>query len=162
MSVLTISLHTRWQALVPRERAGVQLAALLVALALLWWLLLAPAWQTLRTADLQRRALDLQVQQMRALQAQAQALKSAPPLTGSEAARALEAAVKQRLGASAQLNVVGERASVTLKGASPEALAQWLAQVRVNAHALPLESHLVRSGDAGGTKWDGTVVLRLP
>ena len=41
---------------------------------------------------------------------------------------------------------------------SPDALAQWLVQARLNARALPSEARLVRS--AAGT-WDGTLVLNL-
>ena len=50
-------LRTRWVGLAPRERALVGGAAALVALALLWWVALAPALATLRSADVQHRAL---------------------------------------------------------------------------------------------------------
>ena len=155
-------LRERWQGLAPRERLAMQLAAGLVGLALSWWLLIAPALQTLRLAATLGTELDLQLQQMRGLQLQAQALQAAPPLGTGEALRALEASVKQSLGATAQLNALGERASVSVKGISPERLAQWLAQARVNAHALPVEAHLTRSNEPGAVKWDGSIVLRLP
>jgi general secretion pathway protein M len=156
------SLRLRWQSLAPRERLSISLASAVVALALFWWLLISPALTTLRSAEQQRTQLDQQLQQMRSLQAQAKALQNSPKVNTSDALRALEASVKQRLGATAQLNVVGDRASVTLKAASPDALAQWLSQARVNAHALPVEAHLVQSPEAGASKWSGTVVLHLP
>ena len=56
------------------------------------------------------------------------------------------------------MTVMGERVTVTLKGVSADALAQWLVQARLNARALPSEAHWVRSGP--GT-WDGTLVLNL-
>jgi general secretion pathway protein M len=62
------------------------------------------------------------------------------------------------LGNTAQLVQVGERATVTFKGASADAVAQWLAQVRLNARSIPSEARLVRS--AAGT-WDGTLALNL-
>ena len=62
------------------------------------------------------------------------------------------------MAATAQLTLVGERATLTLKGASADALAQWLTQVRLNARALPAEAHLLHNA-AGG--WDGTLVLNL-
>ena len=99
---------------------------------------------------------------MRGLQAQAKALQSSPKVNTSDALRALESSAKQRLGSNTQINVVGERASVTLKAVNPDALAQWLAQARVNAHALPVEAHLVQNLEAGAAKWSGTVVMRLP
>ena len=63
------ALQDRWQTLGTRERALVRVAAIVLALALLWWLALAPALATLRQAETQRRALDLQWQRMQALQA---------------------------------------------------------------------------------------------
>ncbi len=155
-------LRARWHALAPRERLLVSVASVMVGFALFWWLLIAPAVQTLRTAEQQRTQLDRQLQQMRSLQAQAKALQSNPKLNTSDALRALESSAKQRLGAATQLTVMGERASVSLKSVSPDALAQWLAQARVNAHALPIEAHLVQSPEAGAIKWSGTVVMRLP
>ena len=60
-------LRARWAALAPREQALVAAAVALVALALLWWVALAPALATLRSADAQHRALDNQLQHMRRL-----------------------------------------------------------------------------------------------
>ena len=77
--------------------------------------------------------------------------------SAEEARRLLEASVKP-LASTAQMTVVGERVSVTFKGVSADVLAQWLAQARLNAHAMPSEARLQRS--ATGT-WDGTLVLSL-
>lgn len=173
-------LQARWDALAGRERLLVLLAAAVVVLAALWWLALAPALATLRAADAQHRLLDAQLQQMRSLQAQATALQAQPRLGGDDAQRTLDALLKQKLGASAQMSVIGDRASVTLKGASADALAQWLTQARINARAVPAEVRLVRgtspgtgagpgSGAGAGAAtgggnavWDGTLVLNLP
>jgi general secretion pathway protein M len=62
------------------------------------------------------------------------------------------------LAPSLQLALVGDRATVTLKGVTADALTQWLAQVRLNVRVLPAEARLRRS--AAGT-WDGTLVLNL-
>ena len=43
-------LAARWARLAPRERTLVHAAAVLVALALLWWLLLAPPLKALRAS----------------------------------------------------------------------------------------------------------------
>ena len=64
------------------------------------------------------------------------------------------------LGGTVQLSVQGDRATATLRGTPPAALAQWLAQVRINARLLPLESQLARDGGTGG--WSGSVVLGGP
>lgn len=153
--------QARWSRLAPREKTGALLALALVSLALLWWVLLAPALHIWRGAEAEARSLDTQLQKMRNLQAQAQTLQSQPKLGPDDTLRMLDASVKQQLGTAAQLNVSGERATVTLKGASAEALAQWLTQTRINAHLLPAEARLTRSASAKAS-WDGTIVLALP
>ena len=154
-----------WAELGARERRMVVIAALVVGLALLWWVGLAPAWRTLREAPAQRAALQVQAQQMQQLKAEADALKSVPRLAQDEALRALETAMKQRLGNTGQLSVMGDRANVVLKGASAEALADWLSDVRVNARATPVEARLTRSGDTAPgapVHWSGTLSLSVP
>lgn len=155
-------LRTHWRQLSSRDKNLVRLALILVLLALLWQLSLKPAIATLRTADTQAAALEAQLQQMRAAQAQAQTLQKQPPLDFEEAVRALTAATRQTLGASAQLNMVGDRANVTLKDASPDALAEWLSQARLNARSVPLEARLVQGAAPAGITWSGVVMMALP
>jgi general secretion pathway protein M len=113
-SPLTARLRTHWATLAPREQALVLAAATVVGLAVLWWLLLAPALHTLREAPARHAALDAQLQRMHALQAEALQLKDAPRAQGGEALRTLRGALTQQLGAAAQLSVAGDRATVTL------------------------------------------------
>ena len=150
-------LLARWHSISRHEQQLVLAATALVLLALLWWLALAPALAMLRSASQQHPLLDAQLQQMQRLQAQANTLKAQPRLPFSEARRLLEASI-QPLGTAAQLVVQGERVTVTFKRVSADALAQWLAQARLNARAVPSEARLVRS--ATGT-WDGTLVLTV-
>lgn len=174
------ALRARWQALAPREQTLVLVAGGLIALALLWWLALAPALATLRAAPARHAELDAQLQRMQSLRAEALQLQAAPRNGRNDATGALRTALTQRLGTTAQLNLVGDRATVTLKGAPADALGQWLAQARSNARAAPVEARLTRStaaaapGTAPGApavlgspapampRWDGTVVLALP
>jgi general secretion pathway protein M len=152
-------LRARWEGLRPREQAMVAVAAVVAGAALVWLVALGPALATLRNAEVQRRALDAQLQQMRSLEAQAKALQSQPKQGYDEALRALELSVKQRLGTTARMAIAGDRVTVTLAGTAPDALAQWLTQARVNARALPGEAHLYRNS---GGLWEGTLVLTLP
>jgi general secretion pathway protein M len=152
-------LRERWQALGAREKIWVAGAVALIAAVLIWLIALAPALGTLRSAEVQQRALDTELQQMRSLQAQAQLLQSQPKQNREDAARSLEASVRERLGTAGRTLVAGDRVTVTLAGAAPDALAQWLTQARVNARALPSEAHLNRN-TAG--LWEGTLVLTLP
>lgn len=153
------ALRARWAGLAPRERALVAGAAGLVAIALLWWVALAPALGTLRSAEAQHRALDNQLQHMRRLQAQAKAMQSQPRQSQEEAMRQLEGAIRQQLGLSARYSIAGDRVTITLTNTPAPALAQWLTQVRTNARAIPGEARLARNA-AGG--WDGSLVLTLP
>ncbi len=172
------ALRARWQALAPREQTLVLAAGGLVAFAVLWWLAIAPALSTLRAAPARHAELDAQLQRMQGLRAEAEQLQSAPRNTRGDSVGALRTALTQRMGNAAQLNVVGDRATVTLKGAPADALAQWLAEARSNARAAPVEARLNRSTapTAGSTpnapvlgkpatampRWDGTLVLALP
>lgn len=179
---LSSPLQARWQALAPREQTLLLAAATLVALALLWWLALAPALQTLRGAGPRHAALDAQLQRMQSLQAEALQLQALPRANPDEAQRALQASVTETLGASARLALAGDRATLTLRGTPADALAAWLAQARANARAVPQEMRLIRAQPAESratptsrttapverphaatpVRWDGTIVLALP
>lgn len=147
------ALQARWQAwwpeLAPREQRMVVIAGALVALALVWWVALAPALRTLATAPAAHAELDAQLQQMAALQIQAKALQSQPRANREDALRALETSVRQGLGPNAQIQVAGAGAGegvlVTLRATPADGLAQWLAQARGNARAVPREVHLTRT-----------------
>lgn len=152
-------LKRKWAQLAPREQHLVGGAAGLVAAALAWWLLLAPALATLRAAESQHRVLDAQLQRMLGLQAQARTLQGQPRQSADEAGRLLEATVREKLGTTARMTIAGERVTIALTGTSPDALGQWLTQARTNARVLPVEARLTRTGSG---LWDGTLVLALP
>jgi len=170
------TLQARWAALAPRERQLVGGAAVLVVLALLWWVALAPALRTLSIARSEHARLDAQLQQMSTLAAQAKALQNAPKANRDDAVRALESSVRQQLGPNAQLGGASgstEGVTIMLRGVPADVLAPWLTQVRGNARALPREAHLAHAQQApapagagadGAAKlrWDGTLVMSLP
>ncbi|RZL64221.1 MAG: type II secretion system protein M [Variovorax sp.] len=183
MSAPLSPLKTRWAAMAPRERRMVGIAAALVALALLWWVALGPALRTLAAAPAEHARLDAELQKMSTLQARARALQALPRANRDDALRALDSSVRESLGPGAQLLNAGsgDAANVTLRGASAEALAQWLAQARANARAVPREAHLSRATAspasptpttagparpaAAGTpavRWEGNLVMTLP
>ncbi len=164
----------RWASLAAREKTMVASAGLVVGLALLWWVALAPALQTLRAATVQHAQADAQLQSMRLLAAEATALRGQRALGYEESLRNLENSVKQTFGSSATLSVSDARASLTLKGVSADALALWFSQARINARVVPSEARLQRSNmgaasNAPGASpatlpvlWDGVLVLALP
>lgn len=147
-----------WQHMSARERRMVTLAVVVVLVAAGWGLGVAPALRVLRNAPAQIDTLDQQLQTMQLLAAEAASIQTRPPLARDAAVRALEASVRQRLGAQTQLRVVGDRATVQLQAASPTAVSQWLAQVRVATRAVPSQVQIQRS-ERG---WDGSIVLDLP
>jgi general secretion pathway protein M len=156
-----LRLAALWQGLAPREQRAAQLAAWVVGLALLWWVGLAPAINTLRQASARHAQLDKTLAQMQAQAASAEVLRSqnATPPPGREVAlRALEEATRL-LGAGAQLALQGDRATVTMREIAPGALAQWLQQVRINARLLPVQAQVQR---AGASTWSGQVILAGP
>jgi len=161
---MSTSLQDRWNTLAPRERTLLTAAGALVLVALLWTLLLAPSLRVLRGAAAQSAALDAQLQRMQTLQAQAKALQQQAPLGYEDALRALQQATKQTLGAAAQVSVSvsGERATVTLQAVGADALAQWLAQARLNARSVPLEAKINRISTPASTTWSGVLVMSLP
>jgi len=148
--------------LAPREQRAVTLAAWVLGLGLVWWLAVAPALSTLRQAPERHARLDAQLSQMRSMAATADSLRAqntASPIGRDDALRALEQATAGLAG-TAQLAVLGDRATVTLKNTPPDALAQWLSQVRVNARLMPLEAKLSRATEPAA--WSGTLVLGGP
>lgn len=169
--------RARWSSLAPRERQSLALAAGTVGLALLWWVLLAPALQTLRAAPAQHALLDQQLQRMQRLEAEALRLQAdlPPPSIDSPNAlpaprpdlqRALQESVGNQLGAGARLVLQGERAQLTLKNVPAPALAAWLGQARQNLRVGTLEMRLTAAtaaaAGAADQRWDGSLVLTLP
>jgi len=150
------ALRQRWQGLGARDRRLAGLAAAVLGAFLVWTLAIQPAWRTVRDAPAQRDALDLQLQEMRALAAEAQQLRGAPALSTDQSAAALRAA-SERLGPKARLSLQGDRAVLTLNGVSSAQLREWLAEARAGARARPVEAQLSRTAQG----FNGSVVLSI-
>lgn len=142
-------LRARWRAAEPRERRLVGLAAGVLAVFLVWTVALQPALRTLRDAPAQIDALDAQLQRMRAIAAEVDELRAAPPLPPEQGAQALRAA-SERLGAQGRLVLQGDRAVLTVNGASARQLREWLAEARTGARARPVEAQLTRGPQGYG------------
>ena len=151
-----------WQAMAPRERRWVSLAAWVFGLCLLWWVLLGPALTTLRQAPAQQAKLDAQLARMQNMAASAEQLRgqSSAPIPSHRAAQSSLEQATLALGATAQLSLQGDRASLTLQGVSPEALALWLNQARINARAMPVSAQLEWRAEPKG--WHGQLVVAGP
>ncbi len=147
----------RWQAMAPRERAALSVAGVVLGLFLGWTIAIQPALATLRSAPGQIEQLDMQLQRMQRLASEARELRALPPITTAQASLALKAAT-DRLGTGAKLVVQGDRATLTLDAVPPDALRNWLVEVRSGARARPVEVRLTQQGAQG---YAGSVVLTL-
>ena len=145
-----------WRGLAERERRLAWLAAAAVLIGALWLLAVQPAWRTIARAPAELDTLDAQLQTMQRLAAEAQQLRSAPPVTPDQAAAALRSAT-ERLGDKGKLALQSERAMLTLNGVGTGALRDWLAEARAGARARPLEANLTR----GTQGYSGTLVLAI-
>ena len=150
------ALRAHWRRLSTRDRRLALLALTVIGAFLAWTVALQPAWRTLRDAPAQRELLDLQLQEMRALAAEAQQLRNAPALSAEQSAAALRAA-SERLGTKARLSLQGDRAVLTINGVSGAQLREWLAEARSGARARPVEAQLSR----GAQGFNGSVVLNI-
>jgi general secretion pathway protein M len=151
-------LKARWAALGAREQRALRLASAVVLAALLWLVLLAPALRTLKSAEAQNLQLSTELEHMQALQLRAKTLRATPALSAQETLLALQSA-SNALGKSAELQVVGEQATLRFKQLSTEALAQWLRPPPESGQS-PAEAQLQR--DAATALWSGSMVFQLP
>jgi general secretion pathway protein M len=148
--------RSAWMGLSPRDRRAALLAALVLALFLVWTLAVQPAWRTLASAPAELDAVDAQLQVMQRLAAEATELRATPPVPLEQATAALQAATA-RLGDQAKLSMQGERAVLTLTAVGTSAFTGWLAEARAGARARPVEATLNR----GPQGYNGTLVLSL-
>jgi general secretion pathway protein M len=149
-------LARRYAALAPRERVMVAVMLGALAFLVLWLLLVRPAWTTLDKAPAVRERADLQLLQVQRLAAEAAALRKVPPVLAGQPEQVLKSATDQMNG-KGKLVVAGDRATLTVTGATGEDLRQWLLQARGGARARPVEASLTRAGDG----YNGTLVVSL-
>jgi general secretion pathway protein M len=153
------TLKMRWAALAAREQRGLTLALAVVAVALVWSVLLAPALRTLKAVPAQNLQWSAALERMQALQARAKQLQAKPAVAPKESLKALQTAAAA-LGKSATLQTLGEQATLTLKQVSAADLAPWLSPGS-GVGLSPSEVHLQRSSDAD-PRWSGSLVFMLP
>jgi general secretion pathway protein M len=149
-------LVARWRALSERDRRAAGIAAAAIVLLLVWWIGVQPALRTVRTAPVQIDRLDAQLQTMQRQAAEAAELRGTAPLTAAQSTAALQAATA-RLGARGRLVVAGERATLTVTGATGAQLRDWLSEARSGARARPLQAQFARSPQG----YSGTLIVAV-
>lgn len=143
-----------WRTRAPRERRALLALGAALGVLIVWLLLIQPAWRSLRETPAQLDRLDAQLQHVQRLAAESQALRGVAPVPPAQAAAALRAAT-DRLGDKGRLTQQGDRATLTLNGASPEALRGWLLEARSAARARPVEAQLTRAAQG----YSGTLIV---
>lgn len=166
--VLSMKFLNIFQALPDKDRQRLLVLAAVFLALMLWTWNLAPALKILREVPLQLSQLDTQTQQLKAMQAQAQALQKSPRIKPNEASRLLQNAAAEMLGGGARLNLESSRATLTLSGVSADSLTQFLAVARTQSQAMPIEAHLQKFSASGSANkdskelWRGALILSLP
>lgn len=143
-----------WRARAPRERRLLIGGGIALAVLLVWWIAIQPAWNTLRETPAQLDALESQLQQLQRLAAESQSLRGTAPVGTAQAGLALKAAT-DRLGDKARLTLLGDRATLTLNGIGTEALRGWLLEARSAARVRPVDAQLTR----GAQGYSGTITV---
>jgi general secretion pathway protein M len=152
------TLRTWWKQREPREKLLLTWGGVALGAALLWGVALAPALRTLKAFDAKHLAQAAQINTMLRQQAQAQTLMAVPVVSQAQAIQALQVSVKQSFGTQGDVVVQAGQATVTLRGVSADALAQWLAAARTNARSVPVQARLARNAEV----WNGTLQMGLP
>lgn len=149
-------LNQRWARMQPRERMMVGVGAAAVAILVFWLVGIKPAWTTWKSVPAERRMLELSWLDMQRLANEARDLKAQPPVNAAQAGEALKSAT-DRLGSNGKLSQIGDRATLTITGVSPEALRTWLSEARSGARARPVDMTVNRAD--GGLTGQVTVAL---
>jgi general secretion pathway protein M len=156
MAALRTHAAAAWRGMAPRERIALAVGIGTLAIFLLWLIFVGPAWRTLRDAPAELDRLEVQLQHMQRLAADAKSLRGAPVVSVTQAMEPLKIAT-ERLGDKATLSFQGDRATLTLTGISGEALRDWLGEARSGARARAIDVQLTRNPQG----YAGLVVVTL-
>lgn len=160
-------MHAFWQQRSLRERRALQWAAVVLGLAAIWSVALAPALRTWQEAPNKQIELDRLTQQMQQMQAQARQWQASPVISRAQAIAWLQAHAKD-LGPDAQLQVQGELVQLSVQAAPADALAEWIGQAREHARAKPVQAQMQQTSSpnkantAPQVMWGGTLQFKLP
>jgi general secretion pathway protein M len=152
-------LQAQWKALPAQQRRIMSLSMAVLGCLLLWFVAISPALKVVRAAPAQLERLDTQLQSMQRDAAEARSLRSITPIGAAQSALALRSAT-DALGEVGKLVVAGDRATLTLTGASPQQMRDWLADARSTGRARVVEVSLTQP--TGSATLNGTIVVSLP
>lgn len=148
-----------WNNASARERLLIVMAALFLCGALLFALLVRPAWRAVRDAPATLQALDAKVMTMRTQASQLRAAPAAAPVVATPAVSAERELAGPGASVSETRDAAGPGAvtTVTLKDVDGTRLSAWLARPEVQKQLQRL--NITR--DAASGRVTGTAVLRI-
>ena len=158
-----------YSSLKPREQLGLKV---ILGLLILWLSVLTvwrPAEQTWFKPPQALAQLELQLQEMKRLQAQAQAIRAQTRISTQEAAKVLEKITKSLLP-QAQMTASEDTVQISFSSVSPSVLARWLMDLRESAQCTVVQADLTRASNAAppssnakeSVLWQGRVIVGLP
>ena len=153
---MSTAMSTFWEQRNPRERQLLGVGAAVLAAAVLWFIAISPALQTYRVSATAHAKVDAELANMLGMAAEATKLKAMPRANAAEVQTWLDSATK-KLG-KASFAMQGGRVQVSFTGATPEALAAYLAEARLKAQLVPSEAHWKKNANL---LWDGSIVFEL-
>ncbi len=144
----------------PREQWLLVGLTWLASIAVVWWIAIAPALQTYSASGAAHAKLDGELAQMQAMAVSAKQLKASPKVSAMQAQMWLDASIK-KLG-KVSMSTQGNRVQINFAGATPEALAAWLAEARTSAQLLAVQANWKRAANATEALWEGSLAFELP
>jgi general secretion pathway protein M len=150
--------QAKWATMAPRERQIATVAGWLILLTIVVLVAVRPAWRVVSQSPAEIREVDAQLDDMRRLADEAQALRQRPPVPPAQSEAALKSAT-ERLGPGARLQMLGDRATLNLTKVAGEALATWLEEARGAARVKPIEAGLMQVQPG---VYSGTITVMLP
>lgn len=152
------AIKSRYQALNDREKSFVHVAAVLLTLALVWWVMVSPALQILKKAPAQHLLLDQEIQAMQKMATEVKVIQSEPKETISNFETSLKAVSENLLPSQTSMVQTNDNLTITIKQVSASNLARWLEALRTELHVKPNQVQLKFQND----QWHGTIVIQLP
>lgn len=157
LQVLRGQLLSRWQAMAPRERQMITIAAWVLGLTLLVLVGIRPAVRTLQQSPAQLNEINATLDDMRRQADEVRALRQLPAVPPAQAQAALQSAT-ERMGPSITLSVQADRVVAKLTKVPGGQLAEWLSEVRASARARPLEANIAETEPGA---YSGSITLAL-
>jgi general secretion pathway protein M len=162
MSAVLMNLRQFWSERAPRERLVLGLGLAVVSAALVYWVLIEPAWSGVRSLERGLPATRAQAAQLEAYLTEANALKSRPQVAAVGAADARVAIEKSLAGAGLKATRVLSLSDTDLQLSFADVpYAAWAAWLADTERALGLRAYSVaakRDKTAGNA--DIELVLR--